>query len=106
MKNLFIIIGMFLVTFSVRFGLYARAHRVIVPDWVENALKFVPVAVLTAIIMPLIVLDKGGAWDFSLNNPWLMGSVAAFVVGLWRKNALLTILVGVLVFFAVRLWLA
>ncbi|MFQ3186682.1 MAG: branched-subunit amino acid transport protein [Marinomonas primoryensis] len=93
-----IISGMFVVTFGVRFVLFARAHKVVMPDFLERALKFVPVAVLTAIITPMILMPDQHINIF-LFNPWLLGSVAAFVVGIWRQQQLLTILVGVVVFF-------
>lgn len=93
-----IILGMFAVTFGIRFVLYARAHRVVLPQWMEDALRFVPVAVLTAIITPMILLP-GSTLLLDWQNPWLLGSLAACIVGLWRQQPLLTILVGVSVFF-------
>jgi len=93
-----IILGMFIVTFGVRFVLFARAHKVVMPEFLERALKFVPVAVLTAIITPMILMPDQHI-NMSLFNPWLLGGVAAFVVGIWRQQQLLTILVGVVVFF-------
>ncbi|MGR0279687.1 AzlD domain-containing protein [Marinomonas dokdonensis] len=93
-----IIFGMFVVTFGVRFVLFARAHKVVMPDWLERALKFVPVAVLTAIITPMVFV-LNGQLTLSLGNPWLWGAVAAFAIGIWRQQQLLTISVGVLVFF-------
>ncbi len=100
-----IILGMFVVTFSVRFVLYARAHKVVLPVFVEHALRFVPVAVLTAIIMPMILMPDS---TITLNwqNPWLLGSLMALIVGLWRQQPLLTILVGVFVFFLSKYLLA
>lgn len=93
-----IILGMFVVTFGVRFVLYARAHKVVLPVWVEDALRFVPVSVLTAIITPMILMsDK--TLNFDWQNPWLLGSLTALVMGLWKQQPLLTILTGVVVFF-------
>lgn len=101
LDSVLIILGMFLVTFGVRFVLFARAHKVVMPAFIERALKFVPVAVLTAIITPMILMpDKQLA--LSLLNPWLLGALAAFGVGIWRQQQLLTILVGVVVFFVAK----
>lgn len=101
MSNSFLItvvFGMFVVTFAIRFVLLARAHRTHLPVWLEEALRFVPVAVLTAIIMPMILIPNKH-WDLSWDNPWLLGGVAAFVIGLVLRKPLITILVGVVVFF-------
>ncbi len=95
--------GMVAVTFGIRFILYASAHRIQLPAWMEEALRFVPVAVLTAIITPMILMPKQ-QWALDWHNPWLLGSLAAFAVGLIRQQALLTISVGVVVFFVVK-WL-
>ena len=100
-----IIAGMFIVTFGVRFVLLARAHKVTMPLYVEQALKYVPVAVLTAIITPMVMMpDK--QLDLHFDNPWLLGAVAAFLVGIWRQQQLLTIVVGVVVFFVARYFTA
>jgi len=96
-----IILGMFLVTFGVRFVLFARAHKVVMPVFLERALKFVPVAVLTAIITPMILMPDQ-QMTISVFNPWLLGALAAFTVGIWRQQQLLTILVGVVVFFVAK----
>jgi len=101
MDSVLVILGMFAVTFGVRFVLFARAHKVVMPVFLGRALKFVPVAVLTAIITPMILMpDQYMA--ITLLNPWLLGGLAAFAVGIWRQQQLLTILVGVVVFFVTK----
>ncbi|MBR7888552.1 AzlD domain-containing protein [Marinomonas sp. A79] len=95
------ILGMFVVTFGVRFVLFARAHKVVMPPFLEKALRFVPVSVLTAIISPMILM-KDDHLHLSLLNPWLLGALAAFVIGVWRQQQLLTICVGVAVFFVTK----
>ncbi|MEP3351298.1 MAG: AzlD domain-containing protein [Marinomonas sp.] len=101
LESVLIILGMFVVTFGVRFVLFARAHKVVMPVFVERALKFVPVAVLTAIITPMVFMTESQV-NISLNNPWLVGAFAAFAVGIWRQHQLLTIFVGVAVFFIAK----
>lgn len=99
--SIFIIFGMFAVTFGVRFVLFARAHRVVMPEFLDRALKFVPVAVLTSIITPMVFVSNHQV-SLSLTNPWLIGALSAFVVGLWFQKQLLTIVVGVVVFFVAK----
>ncbi|TXH77198.1 MAG: AzlD domain-containing protein [Thiothrix sp.] len=99
------IFGMFVVTFGIRFVLYARAHRIQLPIWLEESLAYVPVAVLTAIIMPMMFIPNKQL-DLSWHNPWLLGGLAAFVIGLIFKKPLLTIAVGVVVFFTSQFLLA
>lgn len=98
-----IIVGMFVVTFGIRFCLLARASKVVMPSWVEGALGFVPVSVLAAIIMPMVFMPNG-QFDIGFSNPWLLGAIAAFAVGLLKQNQLLTIVVGVVVFYLCKLF--
>lgn len=100
-----IVFGMFVVTFGTRFGLFARAHKVNMPAWLESALKFVPVAVLSAIIAPMIVMPEKELC-LSIANPWLIGALVAFLVGIWRQQQLLTIVSGVAGFFLVKYFIS
>ncbi|KJZ12440.1 branched-chain amino acid transport [Marinomonas sp. S3726] len=100
----FIILGMFAVTFGIRFCLFAKANKVVMPNWIEGALGFVPISVLSAIIVPMIFMPDGRL-DVGLDNPWLLGALAAFVIGLIKQNQLLTILVGVVVFYLSKLFI-
>ncbi len=97
------IAGMMAVTFAVRYPLLALAGRRELPKAIARALNYVPVAVLTAICVPMVLLPAG-EWALSASNPWLLGAMASVLVS-WRKRHLLgTIGAGLLVFFAAR-WL-
>ncbi len=98
-----LIAGMFIVTFGVRYIPLLLSGRVVFPAALERALRFVPVAVLTALIMPMILLPAG-QWQVSINNPYLVASLVAVAVAAWRKNLLLTIVVGLVVFFILFGW--
>lgn len=97
-----IIIGMFCVTYGIRVVLFASAHKAEVPEWLDKALKFVPISVLTAIIAPMSLTNSEGL-ALELNNPWFIGALSALFVGLMFKRQLLTICVGVVVFFVMKL---
>lgn len=99
-----IILGMFFVTYGVRVALFVSAHKADIPEWLDKALKFVPVSVLTAIIAPMSLTNSDGL-ALSLMNPWFVGALTSLLVGLVFKRQLLTICIGVLVFFFMKLWL-
>lgn len=105
MDLVWIIVGMFAVTFGVRFVLYARAEKVILPPWIEQALRFVPVSVLGAIVMPMVLMPNK-QWDLSFTSPWLVGGLVAFILGLVRQQPLLTIVGGVIAFFLTKFFVA
>jgi branched-subunit amino acid transport protein len=100
-----IIVGMGLVTYAIRLSLIVLMGRIRVPSIVERALRFVPPAVLSAIIVPEL-LRPAGMLKLSLENPRLLaGMLAALVV--WRtKNVFLAIAVGMVAFWALQFALA
>ncbi|TPE55686.1 AzlD domain-containing protein [Maribrevibacterium harenarium] len=98
-----IILGMFIVTYGIRVVLFAGAHRAEIPEWLDKALKFVPISVLTAIIAPMSLTNSEGL-ALSLLNPWFVGALTSLLIGLVFKRQLLTICVGVLVFFLMKLF--
>ncbi|RVU30009.1 AzlD domain-containing protein [Neptunomonas marina] len=99
--ELTLIFGMFVVTFGVRYVLFGMAGRIHFPAWLSSALGFVPPVVLTAIIVPAVLMPKGTLW-ISPYNPWLLAALFAFLVALVRKDLLTTIVAGMLAFMLLR----
>lgn len=70
---------------------------------VQSALRYVPVAVLSAIIVPeLVVVDD--VLDLSPGNARLIAGVIAILVAWYSKSAVLTIIVGMAVFLVLNIW--
>jgi branched-subunit amino acid transport protein len=101
-NEVLLIAGMAVVTFLVRYPLIALSGRLQLSPRLLQALNYVPPAVLTAIVVPMVLVNDGDVW-VSGANPRLVGAIAALSVGLWRKNLLLTIVVGMSAFL---LWQA
>ena len=95
--------GMALVTFLVRYPVLAMSGRLQLPAPLLQALNYVPPAVLTAIVVPAILVESGDLW-LSWQNPRLVGAIAALAIGFWRQNLLLTIIVGMSAFLLWQLW--
>lgn len=87
------IIGIGLITFAYRFSLIFFMERIQLPAWVERALRFVPVAALTAIIMPELIVRQG-TLDFTWYNPRLMAGIVAILVAWRTQSVLLTLVLG------------
>jgi branched-subunit amino acid transport protein len=96
-----IILSMGAVTYAIRLSLIMLLGRVEVPPLMRRGLRFVPPAVLSAIIFPEL-LQPGGTLNLSLGNPRLLaGALAALVA--WRsKNALLAIALGMLALWTLQ----
>jgi branched-subunit amino acid transport protein len=100
MNEFYLIGGMALVTFAVRYPVLALSGRVKFSPRFMQMLRYVPPAVLTAIVVPAVLMPVGSELLLSFTNARLVGATAALLVGFWRKNLLLTIVVGMLVFFS------
>ena len=89
------IIAMGVITYALRLSLIGALGQITLPPLLVRGLRFVPPAVLTAIIVPELVLPSGQL-DLSLGNVRLMaGSLAAVVA--WRsQNVILTVVVGMI----------
>ncbi len=66
------------------------------PEVLRRALRFVPPAVLSAIVFQELLI-RDGALMLSLNNFRLLAGIAAILVGIRTKNALLIIAVGMII---------
>jgi len=82
-----------LVTYLTRLSFIALLDRMDVPGWFQRSLRFVPAAVLSAIIVPELA-SHNGALDFSLRNPQLLSGILAIVVAWRTKSILFTIAAG------------
>lgn len=82
-----------LLTFGLRLSFIALYGRLDFPAWVVRALRYVPPAVLSAIIFPELFYTDG-ALNLSFGNARLLAGVLAALVA-WRTRSILwTILTG------------
>lgn len=98
MNEILLIAGMAFVTYGIRVVLLPAANRMEFPPLLKRALHYVPAAVLTAIIVPAVLMP-GGSIQISLNNAHLMGGLAAVLAGWLTKNLLATIVAGMALFW-------
>ncbi|WP_017774642.1 AzlD domain-containing protein [Paraburkholderia kururiensis] len=98
MNYALLILGMALVTWAIRAAVFVLGDRVVFPPLVRTALGFVPVTVLTALIVPMAVAPHGSP-ELTWRNPQLVGALAAIAVSALTRRPLLTIAVGLAVFF-------
>jgi branched-subunit amino acid transport protein len=81
------------VTFLSRVSMIALLGRIEIPAIVRRALRYVPPAVLSAIIAPAL-LRPAGPLDLSLSNVRLLAGLAATVVAWRTRSVILTVVVG------------
>jgi branched-subunit amino acid transport protein len=95
------IIAAGLLTFATRLVPILSYGRIEMPSQVERALRFVPVAVLTAIFLPgMFYLQE--ELMVSFRNPRLLAGLLAIIVAWRTKNVMYTILVGMLTLWVLQ----
>lgn len=90
-----------LLTYATRLSFIATAGRWQPPGWFLRALRYVPPAVLSAIILPEMLVRDGQVIVPWTNPRLLAGLLAVFIA--WRtRNAFMTILAGMLALYAAQ----
>lgn len=94
------IFGMALITQLIKALIFVLGDRVSFSPRQRQALGFVPVTVLTAIIMPMVLAPHGQGLELHWRNPQLVAAGFAVLLCAWTRRPLLTILAGLALFFA------
>ena len=89
------------INYVARLSFIALFARRDMPLLLGRALKHVPAAMLTAIVVPAVVFAAPGVLRLDPGNAKLIAALAALAVAAWRQSTTLTIVVGMAV-----LWLA
>jgi branched-subunit amino acid transport protein len=89
-------------TYLIRLSFLGAIGSRELPAWATRLLRYVPVAVLPALVAPLVVWPAatGGAPD----GPRLTAALVALGIGAWRRNVLAAVLGGMGALY-VGLWI-
>ncbi|MEP6997955.1 MAG: AzlD domain-containing protein [Betaproteobacteria bacterium] len=90
--SLIVVVGA--INFLARLSFIALFARREMPPLLARALRHVPAAMLTAIVVPAIVFMAPGVLRLEPGNAKLIAALAAGVVAWRRRNTLLTIGAG------------
>lgn len=82
-----------LLTFAMRFSFIYAFGRISIPPVLHRALRFVPPAVLSAIIFPEVLMSDGRI-SVGLDNDRMLAAAVAALVAFWTKKTLPTIVAG------------
>ena len=100
-----VIVGLALTTFLTRTSFLLAGSRLRLNHRIEVALRHAPVCTLTAIIVPDVLMHGGSAYDFSLLNPRLIGTLAAGLWLCWSRNILGCLSSGMIAYSLARVLL-
>lgn len=94
------IAGTALVTFLMRFSFLGTVNPHAMPERFRAALRFVPPAVLAAIVVPQVLI-RDQAIHLGHDNPRLLAALVALVIARVSKSVVWTLIGGM-----VALWVA
>ena len=92
---LLLILGLALTSLIPRASFILLFARWPVPALVQRALRYVPAAVFSAILVPELVLTAGSV-HIGLDNPRLLAGILGGAIAWRTRNTLLTIVAGML----------
>ena len=90
-----LILGLALASFLPRASFILLFARWPVPALMQRALRYVPAAVFSAILVPGLVLSEGSV-HIGLDNPRLLAGILAGAIAWRTRNTLITIVAGML----------
>lgn len=89
-----VILGMAAGTFLIRFSFLGLVGDRPLPAWLLRLLRYTPVAVLPAVVAPMLLGAKAETDPLRL-----FCAAVTIIVGVWTKNVLWAILTGLGLFF-------
>ena len=102
--TLAVIVGLALVTVLTRSFFFISNKSWQLPHWAQRGLQYAPIAALSAVVVPEIITVQG-----TLISTWQDARLFAAAMGagvyFWRRDVLLTIVAGMVVYLPLHLGL-
>lgn len=101
MSDWLIILGMVVVTYSVRLSVIVLLGDTAMPVLLRRALRYVPPAALSAIVFPALFMPND-TLDLSPDNTRLLAGLVAAVIAWRSRSALLSIAGGMVLLWGLN----
>jgi len=99
-----VIIGLSVVTVVARSFFFLSNQDWQLPDWAQRGLQYAPIAALSAVVVPEIVMSQG-ALITTWQDARLFAAAAGVVIYFAKRDVLLTIIGGMAVYLPLHLGL-
>lgn len=96
------ILGLAVITVVSRAFFMIPERELPLPDWLKRGLKYAPLAALTAVIAPEILMAQG-AFIETLRDARLPAVLCASAYYFWRRGILGTIVLGMAVYLPLHI---
>jgi branched-subunit amino acid transport protein len=99
-----VILGLACITVIARSFFFISNKDWSLPHWAQRGLQYAPIAALSAVVVPEVVMAQG-----ELVSTWMDARLYAAAAGaaayFWRRDVLVTIVVGMAVYLPLHLGL-
>lgn len=95
------IAGMAAVTFITRFAFIVLFKKTPFDERLSRWLRFIPIAILSTLIAPTILMPQGFL-NLSLHNSYLLAGITSAGVALKTRNIIATVCAGMAVILLLR----
>jgi len=93
---IWLFLGMFFVTYLPRVLPLTILSRVTLPRFIIDVLGYVPIAILSALLIPSLIMSDGNI-DFSLNNSLLIAGILTAIISIFTKKLVLIVVFGIII---------
>ncbi|HZK28275.1 MAG TPA: AzlD domain-containing protein [Thermoclostridium sp.] len=94
-QTILIILGMSIVTYIPRALPIIVLSKFKLPDWFLRWLKYIPIAILSALLFPQIMMFEDHV-NISLDNKNLLAAIPSLLAAYKTKSLFITVLVGII----------
>lgn len=93
-----VIIGLGIGSFGFRFVFLGLIGDRPIPPWILRHLRYTAVAIIPALVAPLVMMPKATDGDFDI--PRFSAAMAALLIGYFTKNVLWSMFAGAATLYA------
>ncbi|MDH5205952.1 MAG: AzlD domain-containing protein [Hylemonella sp.] len=101
-SHVLVIVGLAGVTVLARCFFFLSNKPWHLPHWAQRGLQYAPIAALSAVVIPEVVMTQGQLID-TWQDARLYAAAAGAAVYFWRRNVLLTIVAGMAVYLPLHI---
>lgn len=101
LEILFTTIGMAVIALACRSFFVLPKQDLPMPNWLREGLHYAPIAALSAVVVPELVMTKGHLVD-TWRDARIFGALAGLAFYAWRRSLFWTIVCGTGVMLALR----
>ena len=96
-ETLAIIFGMAVVTFLPRFLPMGFLSRSVIPERIKIGLSYIPTAILSAIVFPILFFNGGG--KVAIQPHYLLSAISVFIFSWKVKRLWVSVILGMLIYW-------